>query len=355
MSIIVLFVLAVSLTGFGLFALTKANELERVGIQTVDSLSRRGHALFSEKHEVSELIRFRQDLLESPQVKGLILYDAEDKLIYAYARNSSFIDLPPRYDRKESISIEEVDLLPRSMEDKLIQRSFREAQTFGSKAIVEVLPFESLFKPMLALLLLLLFSGIFFLLALIAAQSRDRSPAPPDKVVQTFNTEKDCKEHVSPPDKVEDDDLLNKLGNELKRAANFDQDLVLGLISCGRGLSNSERASFFKLLEEHFEYKDLIFEQQDSQAAVVLPNTELEQGLSKFNSFQKMVFNTNTSCRFDIAIGSSSRNGRLIGGERLLGEAQAALRKAESAQDNRLVGFKPDPGKYRAFLAQEKS
>ena len=151
--------------------------------------------------------------------------------------------------------------------------------------------------------------------------------------------------------------LEERLSNELRRAASFDQDLVTALVKC-RGATD-DRSIYIQLaktLKEHFTFHDLLFEVQKDKIAVILPSTDLEQGIDELSDFQKALFKTdpNVFCTADVSIGLSSRNGRLINSDRILKEANAALKRAENDSETNLVGFRPDPGKFRSFLATQK-
>jgi GGDEF domain-containing protein len=89
--------------------------------------------------------------------------------------------------------------------------------------------------------------------------------------------------------------------------------------------------------------------------AVILPNSDLEQGITELSDFQKELFQATPDmfCTSDISIGLSSRNGRLINSKRILKEAHAALKRAEKDSETNLIGFRPDPGKFRSFLAMQ--
>jgi len=50
-------------------------------------------------------------------------------------------------------------------------------------------------------------------------------------------------------------------------------------------------------------------------------------------------------------MGISSRSGRLVDADRLVGEAFAALNKARDERDTHIMAFRPDPEKFRAYLA----
>jgi hypothetical protein len=54
-------------------------------------------------------------------------------------------------------------------------------------------------------------------------------------------------------------------------------------------------------------------------------------------------------------MGISSRAGRLVDAQRLGEEAEAALARARSEKDSHTVAFKPDPDKYRRYLASKEA
>lgn len=153
--------------------------------------------------------------------------------------------------------------------------------------------------------------------------------------------------------------LSPRLESELKRAAAFDQDLVLALVRC---LEESERDAdstsagtkpeLYDQASTFFPFQDLLFEYDQTSFAVILPNTDLDQGIELLSNFQHHLFETGEPCNMEVAIGLSSRNGRLLDQKRLLTETKVALKKAVDDPETRLVGFRPDPGKYRSFVAQ---
>ncbi|HOX91705.1 MAG TPA: hypothetical protein PLC54_02200, partial [Spirochaetales bacterium] len=53
----------------------------------------------------------------------------------------------------------------------------------------------------------------------------------------------------------------------------------------------------------------------------------------------------------ELFMGISSRSGRLVDADRLVGEAFAALNKARDERDTHIMAFRPDPEKFRAYLA----
>lgn len=151
--------------------------------------------------------------------------------------------------------------------------------------------------------------------------------------------------------------LRPRLESELKRAASFDQDLVLTFVRCIDHDIRDANQEGSRELYEHamsfFPFKDLIFEYDSTTFAVILPNTDLDQGIEMLSNFQHHIFETEGCCQFETASGLSSRNGRLIDQDRIITEAKAALGKAENDPETRLIGFRPDPGKYRSYVAQK--
>jgi hypothetical protein len=151
--------------------------------------------------------------------------------------------------------------------------------------------------------------------------------------------------------------FLPRLESELKRAASFDQDLTLLLLRSSVQISLKTFAAVADATKSFFSFHDLIFELSEYTVAVVLPNTDLDGGVGQGREFQKSLLK---DARFaggtDIRMGLSSRNGRLVEAQRVYDEACAALRKAEhDAENPSIIGFRPDPNKYRTFLSGQQS
>jgi len=49
----------------------------------------------------------------------------------------------------------------------------------------------------------------------------------------------------------------------------------------------------------------------------------------------------------------SSRSGRLLNAERLILEADEALKKARTEEKSPIIAFKSDPEKYREFISKQ--
>lgn len=151
-------------------------------------------------------------------------------------------------------------------------------------------------------------------------------------------------------------ELDNKITDELKKAASFDHDIVLTLIGSKNNMIKENKPEFLNMLKKHFPFHDLIFKYDDNTFGIILPNLDLEKGIQQIEKFdQTFINNRSTSLNFPIMFGLSSRNGRLISGNVILKEAKAALNKALIDKDFPIIGFRPNPERYREYLTKLKS
>ncbi len=150
--------------------------------------------------------------------------------------------------------------------------------------------------------------------------------------------------------------LHERLGAELRRSASFEQDLSLLIVSLdGSRRGNDDFNQFANAVRDFFSFKDMAFLFGDGGAALILPNIDGDHALRMSGELLKklIVLFKDRSSREDAGIymGLSSRAGRLVDADRLIGEAMAALSKARSDEGLRIMAFRPDPEKFRAYLA----
>lgn len=145
--------------------------------------------------------------------------------------------------------------------------------------------------------------------------------------------------------------LQDRLEAELKRAASFEQDLVL--LVAEADIEEGDAAAFKSFAQElvdFFSFRDLAFRRGETGAAVILPNIDLENGIKFAEEFMTRFREKNTN----LEIGLSARAGRLVDSGRLLIEAQGALERARGNGDYQILGFKPDPERYRTFVSSSR-
>jgi len=105
----------------------------------------------------------------------------------------------------------------------------------------------------------------------------------------------------------------------------------------------------------HFAFEDLAFEYDEDSFFVIIPNAELNAGIRSAEAFQKKTVTFTRQYQLTSpCIGLSSRNGRLTDGPQLIKEARQACSKAAREQGARIIGFHPDPQRYRAYIAERQ-
>lgn len=150
--------------------------------------------------------------------------------------------------------------------------------------------------------------------------------------------------------------LPRRLALELERAAYQEQDLSVALFSFSEGKHDAElyRRNAEAILS-FFTFDDLCFESGDREIAVIFPGTTLSDALGQIERFQRYYWEERLNWGepdADFTAGVSARNGRLVEADRVLGETRAALHRAPSVP-GRIMGFQPDPQRYRAFLVNQ--
>jgi len=152
----------------------------------------------------------------------------------------------------------------------------------------------------------------------------------------------------------------DRLNSELHRCAAFEQDLVFMVMefSGSEKINDTLYRQFADEAVTFFAMRDLIFEREEYGISVIIPSTDLEQGISKSEEFHNRIIaslaesikSREEGQRTELCTGLSSRNGRLIEADRLMLEASKALEKALEDPASPIMAFKSDPEKYRDFL-----
>jgi GGDEF domain-containing protein len=153
--------------------------------------------------------------------------------------------------------------------------------------------------------------------------------------------------------------MRERLDAEISRSASFEQDLSFLVFSyTGLSARDPNYAAIGAAIKDFFNFRDLSFERGDDGFSVILPNIDSVHALRMAEEFyRKLVFLTEGDYAklglLPLFMGISSRSGRLVDALRMSEEAEAALEKARDEKDSRIVAFRPDPDKYRLFLASK--
>ncbi|MEX2445374.1 MAG: hypothetical protein WD492_17375 [Alkalispirochaeta sp.] len=155
--------------------------------------------------------------------------------------------------------------------------------------------------------------------------------------------------------------MEHRLTLELERAGFHEQDISVAWFTF-RSVSDGALAHHnAQAILAFFSFADLCLDggqQRNTQSiVVVLPSTSLPEALAQVERFQGFYWDErHTWGRRDVdfSCGLSARNGRLVDAERIISECRAAVRRADTLP-GRIVGFQPDPQRYREYLAGHSS
>jgi hypothetical protein len=149
----------------------------------------------------------------------------------------------------------------------------------------------------------------------------------------------------------------DRLSSEIHRCAAAEQDLVFIMLEF-KIAGKIDDPLFYQFIDEavkYFTHRDMIFEKGTRGISVIIPNIDLDQGMTKSEIFHDRILQRLSADfqKTDLCIGLSSRSGRLIDAERLIFETEKALEKALQDPESPVVAFKSDLEKYRAFIASK--
>jgi len=147
-----------------------------------------------------------------------------------------------------------------------------------------------------------------------------------------------------------------RLDSELHRCSSTENDLTLLLMEFTDAIEERIFIQAAKEASSFFAGKDLIFEHGEMGFAVILPGAGFEAAIAKSEKFYQRImkrFPNSYMKACGLCIGLSSRSGRLLNTDRLILEASEALKKAKSDTKTKIIAFKSDLEKYRAFIASQ--
>ncbi|MDR3276688.1 MAG: hypothetical protein LBT11_05705, partial [Treponema sp.] len=141
--------------------------------------------------------------------------------------------------------------------------------------------------------------------------------------------------------------LRARLEAELRRAEAEGQDTTVIAMDYASG-GDAEYGALADWAVEFFDNSELLFEQGEQGIAVILPNTDLDQGFAMAESFrQELPPDLDAG---ELCMGIAARTERQVEAPRLLFEARGALEKAREDPEAPVIAFRVDPEKYRAMI-----
>jgi hypothetical protein len=317
--------------------------------------------------------RMKSFFSDHPSVTGVVVYTAEGAE-YVYARNSETIGFNPDAD-DEWIGAPVFTIRPffEHVESSSLTVPTREGVYIAS--VHTIMSREKFFLILRDSIIAVssLFLLIIIFLAVTPSDKKKQQPvyAPAPHQAETSasgletppaDTDASTSQSSETADTVKglfsaktglgwEEYLESRLSFELRRAASYDQDLVLILLKDPQLRNDQDRyLAVAQQLLKQFTFQDMLFEYKNDGYAVILPNIELDPAMREVEQFYKTVC-ASRSTKCNLNSGLSSRNGRLINGNRLIAEAARALSKAITEPQTPIIAFRSDPEKYRQFIA----
>ena len=145
--------------------------------------------------------------------------------------------------------------------------------------------------------------------------------------------------------------LKTRLDNELNRATASELDLALFIIKLdGLGRKNPVMKKICEYLTVEFQFKDLLFEYKDDSICGIKISMDIDNAVSFAEKLVNEIKNIAKDESPVVLAGVTTRGIRMVSGERLLKEADEAIKHAAEDTNNPVVGFRADAVKYRKFL-----
>jgi hypothetical protein len=193
--------------------------------------------------------------------------------------------------------------------------------------------------------------------------SAEENPAPPQNDVAVSESpapaveaEAQAAQQETPPQNDWRAAMEKRISLELDRAAYNEQDITLIILKfAGLTHGSEDYQRIAQEIRKKLSFEDLTFEYPPDGYAVVLPNSNLDQTFGALKNFLKTIeAEFPPGCGFPLC-GLSSRAGRIIDGSRLLLESEEALKRTKEESPDSIIGFRSDPGKYRAYLSEREN
>lgn len=145
--------------------------------------------------------------------------------------------------------------------------------------------------------------------------------------------------------------LLTRLENELNRATASELDLALFVIKInGIGRSHPVMKKICEYLTTEFQFKDLLFEYKDDSICALKISMSIDDAVTFGEKLVSEIKNIALEESPEVYIGITTRSIRMVTGERLLKEADEAVKHALVDKNCPVVGFRADAVKYRKFI-----
>lgn len=145
--------------------------------------------------------------------------------------------------------------------------------------------------------------------------------------------------------------LMTRLENEINRATASEIDLSLFIFELKSITKESaEFKNVCNYLALQFQFKDLLFEYRDDCIVAIKISMNIDEAINFADKLYTDICNiiNNKNC----FIGISSRSIRMVTGQRMMLEADQALKHANDDSTTPIIAFRVDSEKYRMLMEQ---
>ena len=116
--------------------------------------------------------------------------------------------------------------------------------------------------------------------------------------------------------------------------------------------TTEEYRKLIELLSDRLKVQNMVFEGKNDTLIILKQDTNLDENLTLAENTINEIENTFPETKPVIYTGISNRNCRIVTGERLLFEAEAALEHAEEAEE-KVIAFRANTEQYNDFMNQQ--
>lgn len=145
--------------------------------------------------------------------------------------------------------------------------------------------------------------------------------------------------------------LKPRLENELIRATSSEFDLCLFIIKIADLSKDApETKKISEILLSFFQFKDMVFEYKDDSYAAIKTNLSIDDAIKTADNLYSELTETLKETSAKCYIGLSSKTIRMVGAERILKEADAAVEHAQEDPEYPIIAFRANAEKYMEFV-----
>lgn len=354
----------------GRYLILRSNSIEKQITNLEEIVQKLGSAYLAEGSFESDFFSATvQDITRDKDfIRGIIIFSNTSGIEYLYTFSPNYLQFRPETYRPET-STPQYDI------NEFLEYRITLPFFFENRTDLRIDFLISLFSRNIIFLLfrdslIILGALLIFIIVVLSLRNgkkgygnREESPplqqpSQPPKPQEESNkssSDKNKKTLFSPVSGLGWEEYLeDRLGFELRKSASFDQDLVFCLMRLMKIDYHSDTyKSVAGLLLKTFPFQDCLFEYGKNSFGIIIPNIDLNQGIKEIERFITKINSNNKGNQLTIFIGMSSRNGRLMSSNRILEETKSALKKASESKKSTIIAFRPDPVKYREYIASK--